>query len=244
MGAGGEIVKVITDKDRKISHRAGLVLIAMVGVILLNNILGFSSHYTMENKLEDLKKVNEIITNKNSDSITIQYAKDLRIEIINRQDFFSYLFSRSSSRSKKNPIINNPATIPKPIDSPIRNNFLFFLSTSGGFVLATILVFWINLFGKTKADYLSDRLGISLYYTLLFLAFGFISYALLDLMPMLGETWNLNYMVNTIIHLGFIILSFRLYLYIQNQDNKQKMKELEAENAKLAEELNQKPPLS
>ncbi len=226
----------VTDKKVKISHRAVGIIILILFVILIDNVMGFSFSYRMNTKLEQLRKIDAIIQSPTADSITKSYAVNLREDVIHRKSVRDYFFSLKSFLNSSKPDTNKPASIPNKIEFPLRNNFLFFVSKTGVFILGIFAIFWFNLFGEgRKGLYLSDRLGSSFYYSFHLLAGAFTFYNLLDFIPRLrlGSSWNINYMLNVAIQFGFIWLVLYINTYVKSQDQKQKMKELQEQRDSL-----------
>ena len=73
------IYQFITDKKRKISHRFAVIIVIITGIIIVDNILGLSFHLRINNKIEELRKVDFIIQNPLTDTISKSYAFSLRM---------------------------------------------------------------------------------------------------------------------------------------------------------------------
>ena len=80
-----KITDAVTDKSKRLSYRAALAIVIVTTLFTIDNVVGFSFHYRINNKLEQIEKVNLIIQSNNADSTAKRYAYYLRSQIINRK---------------------------------------------------------------------------------------------------------------------------------------------------------------
>ena len=80
------IAEYLLSERPKLTSKALLVLFSMFIIYFVNSVLGFSYYYSNEKKLEQVRKLNEMISDEKSDSTARMFAIKLRREIIERQD--------------------------------------------------------------------------------------------------------------------------------------------------------------
>jgi hypothetical protein len=199
-------------------------------VIVLDNVLGFSFHYRMSNKIDELTKVNLIIQNPLSDSIIRSNAVVLRQEIITRRNIFDYLFFRNSSTILNNAQTNSPAQSPSPKES-IKNVYVYLMSTGGFIVLFGLMMCTTDFFYSDESNMLLRLItGIS-YFISPFSIAVLLSF-ILNLVPTFGRNGSgnvvLNFSIQMLVLAGILQFFIRYYRSRIKKMTKRK-EELEAE---------------
>jgi len=125
------------DKGNKFYQKSLIFLISITILIVIDIQFGFSTHVFYDNKINELQKVSSIINDPKTDSLTKSIAVDIRKNIYNRDNIYSFLFSSFSeifSKSvhavapkRESTNINDNPKNNANIDS-IRNNLLFYIS--------------------------------------------------------------------------------------------------------------------
>lgn len=235
MGVVDSLVSFVNEQ-KKTSHKITVIVVIIISVVIMDNVFGLSFHYTINNKMNDLKNVNSIIYDPNSDSITKNEAIRLRSQIINRKSWFSYFSFRKISRNENTATIINPATNPNAKLSPIRNDFVYILSTSGIFIFMGISIIGILLFSYNPHLSLSDKLVQSVYYFILFSGFGIGLTMVFNGVPRFRATsWDINYYLYTLIQILILYLLAKFHFYMRELDQIKREKELDTKLSNLTE---------
>lgn len=203
------ITEFLFDEHRRISSKAAVVLFIILSIIFVDNYLGFSFHYNIDKRIEQVEKVNKILSDSLVDSTTKAFALNVRSEIMERKNAVDYLFS--FFRGKSNTVIkhqaNKPPDNPKnndPIIPSIKNNFWFNISAGGLYYLLAILMLPVLIF-TDKTTSLPQRVGTGLVAALLFFGLGWFFYWVCTFIPQISDTtWAWNYIVNAIIQIVLV----------------------------------------
>ena len=204
-----KILSYLTDQGKRFSSKALMILIIIFGVLLVDNILGFSYYFSTEKQINQIEKLNNLIKDPITDSATMMYVVELRRDIINRTNWANQAssFFRGKPRNINIAQVNNPAAIPKPIESAIRNNFLFHIS-AGGIYYALAPIFLIMVIFTNRKTSLYSRLSTGAFSFILIWGFGFFFYSLFNLIPKLvSDTWVWNYILNVILQFGLLLFA-------------------------------------
>jgi hypothetical protein len=189
-----------------------IVLIVVLSVILLDNLLGISFHYRINNKMDELEKVNALIQNPSSDSITKSNAVSLRQEILARKSIFDYLFLRNSSATLRNAKTNSPAQIPRPKES--MNYFVYVMST-GGFIILFGLTFCAIDFLYSDENRLILRFATALSFFFSPFVIAMFLMIALNFVPTFGHNASGNAVLNFFVQINVLacILVFFIRYY-------------------------------
>ncbi|WP_338838982.1 hypothetical protein [Flavobacterium ginsenosidimutans] len=207
----------VFDERKKISSKAAIIILVLFGVLLINNVLGISSNYVINNKIEQIQKLNLIISNPASDDVTIKSAKKIREEIFLRKSILEYsydYFSKLSFR-KETKTDNTSKSVKSLEDINTPNDFWFYFTASGVYIILGIAMIFLMLF-IDKVSTISQRVAITLLLVTIFLGLGQFFYWLCSLIPMiLSNSWLLNYLVNLIIQIGTIFTFIWINIKLQ-----------------------------
>ena len=204
MSWNDHITGFLVDEDRRLSSKAALVLFIILGVLFVDNYLGFSYNYNTDRKIEQVLKINSLIKDSACDSTTRIFALNIRSEIIDRKNSVDYLLSLFRGRS--NISIKHQANIPidsakknDPNISSIKNNFWFNISAGGIFYFLAIIMIPVMLL-TDKTTSFSQRLATGIASTISFIVCGLFFIWLLGFIPQITtSTWIWNYLINFII---------------------------------------------
>lgn len=207
------ITEFFFDEDRRLSSKAALVMFIILGVLFVDNYLGFSYNYNTDRKIEQVEKINALIKDTSVDSTTKSFALNIRSEVINRKNSVDYLLSLF--RGKSNISIKHQDNIPidtaknnDPIISPIKNNFWFNISAGGLYYLLAIIMIPMMLLTDKHTSF-SQRLATGIASTISFVLFGLFFIWILGLIPQVTRTtWIWNYIIN------FTIQSTTIWLLV------------------------------
>lgn len=213
MSAFEKFTELLFDEDTGISTKLTIVVLAIIAVIAVDNLLGFSFYYNADKKIELVNKLNVTIKDNTTDSFTKVYALTLRQKIITRQNFInqSFSFFRGKPSAVKSDQISIPTATPKPIEVSIKNIFLFHLSSSGFYYLFALFMIPFSLLYDKKQK-LSQRVGVAIVVPLFVFLIGLLFYWLFSLIPQISNsTWFWNYLINLLFQAGPIVYLYKKY---------------------------------
>jgi hypothetical protein len=205
-----------TNRKLKLSHRAAFFVIGFFMIIAIDNIMGLSFHLKMSNRIDEIKRVDALLQNPASDSLTRQYAFKLKNDIIKRKDLLDLLlFWNAPSSQKDDPgNIGREPTKQRPMDSGInvlegRNKFWHLLTSGFSFYLMGILLFFIIIIDKKSSyDTIATKLGTAILIFVSMFFFGYMLSFVFGFIPILFNSWIYNYILNFVLQSAVIALSF------------------------------------
>lgn len=194
----------ITDGTRRLSTRATVVILTLIFLIFADNIIGFTHYYNNQRKLEQLESIANLLKDPNISESTKTQLKELEYSTFKRQDIIdqssSFLknIEWTSSNASQNKI-NNSGKI-------IRNNLWFLLSTSGIYILITIILVPVMLITDKQTAFLKLLASMFIFSVIMFFTSWF-NYWLFDkIIPdQLFGNWTWNYIINFLLQVGLII---------------------------------------
>jgi len=198
------LLSFVTDRSKRLSARATVIIITLFCVLLLDNIFGVSFYYNKQRQLDQLKSITQLLkdTTLTADTRTKLIALEQqtldRKTIIDYSSSFLKNISYTSSKQSLN-ITNNRA-------NPIRNDFWFLISSSGLYILVTIILVPVILFADKKTPIF--RLIATLLIFIIVMSFtAFFNYWFFDkIIPdHLFGSWTWNYIVNFLFQIGLIL---------------------------------------
>jgi len=199
-----KILNYITDSNRRLSSKAAIGILALMSIIVIDNITGFSYYYNKNRQLEQLETIKILLSDSTLTSETRQKLIVLETHVLERKSIIDYsltfLKNISLTNSKQSEATkNNNGKI-------IRNNIWFLMSTSGIYILTTILVVLVFLFMDKKTPFLKLLASMIVFVIVMFFTSWF-NYWLFDkIIPdRLWGNWTWNYIINFILQVGLMI---------------------------------------
>lgn len=198
------ILNFITDKSKRISARATIIIIALACILLVDNIFGFSFYYKQQRQLDQLKTVTALLKDTTLTRETRATLLSIEKHTFERKTIIDYFSSflknisfKSSRQSQNNININA---------NPIRNNFWFLFSASGIYIIVTILVVPVLLFADKKTPFLK-LIATLLLFVFVMTFTAWFNYWLFDkLIPdYLFGSWTWNYIANFLLQVGLML---------------------------------------
>ncbi|MFB3386580.1 hypothetical protein [Flavobacterium sp. LAR06] len=193
----------------KNTTKSFVVLFVILSIIGLDNYLGISYYNNIDNKLLELKKVNELLESKTLDKETKRYLFNIKREILERKTFVDNVsdsFKQISFTSSKTEIVNEVKQ-----SVVLRNSIIEFISINWFFIfLFAGLPFYFFII-KAFESFWQNLLMVLAVETFLII-FSFILYFFSSIVPTIFGRPYLNYILNFIILLVLItIYSVRLH---------------------------------
>lgn len=199
-----------TDSSRTLPKKVAMAIIILLGIWAVNDLLGFAYYYRMNKKIDNFEKLTKIISDPTTDSMSRVKAFLLREEVVCKEpDYLVFLnifgkFCRSMSAVRKTTVPTTATTTKIAANASIRKEVLFFVSSSGIYVIIGIITGVIMLFHDRQT--IVQRVAGTIIILLLFLIISIAMYYLTNLIPILFKDWAFNYIANTLIQLGSITL--------------------------------------
>lgn len=197
------------NKEKRLSSKAALGVFVILSVFVVDNILGFSYFYSTENKIASVQKLNLLLKDPSTDSITREFAKELRSKVMSRENIVAktiYFFGNIRFSSSKKGGSKTEA------DNKIseRSNFWFIGTSSGFYFLFAIIMIPAMLVTDKKTSF-SQRLATGILATILLVIVGLFFSWVCDFIPQISKrTWIWNYLLNLLLQISFIGLLFKL----------------------------------
>ncbi|MFT3738009.1 MAG: hypothetical protein QM786_04570 [Breznakibacter sp.] len=213
-----ELIEIITDRTKSFGIRASLFISIIAGVIIADLILGLSYNIQLNNKLNQLEKIQFLKKEYCNDQQKLSTVLRIENEIISREHYSDFLFKYFRITSEKPIIIDQ---IKSPIKTPsitIKNPMLsiFWMVVTSNYFLIILFpfFFFFPLYGKQKIN--SDTMIIWSSMIVVFSVFIFTTTWIAYQIPVILGKPYLNYVLNALIHTSFWILIY----YIQTKNKK------------------------
>lgn len=194
----------VTDRSQRLSARATVIILVLAVVLLVDNISGFSFYYNKQRQLDQLKSISQLLKDTTMSRDTKTKLAALERQTLDRKNIIDYSLSFlkkiswTSSRQSQNTINNN--------GNSIRNEFWFFISSSGLYVLVIVLTVPIILLTDKKTPFF--KLIATLLISIVIIGFtAWFNYWLFDkIIPdRLFGSWTWNYIANFLLQIGLAI---------------------------------------
>ena len=142
-----DIFGFLVDNNRRLSAKALMIISAVAVVFITNDITGFTYYYNMRNKIEQLKQINSIKQDPITSRETKIYLSLIENDVVSRKsnidiawNYVNTLYNSFKSNSlinSKHAVKNNNIQISEIRST--RNEFWFLLTSSGFFILTTLI---------------------------------------------------------------------------------------------------------
>lgn len=206
------LINFLVDKRHGVSSKASIILLALVIALLINNLLGISYYYNISRKVEQIEKINQLLTDTSLTPSTRKTLTTWENEIINRKSVWdnTVLYVQHTFLNKelridtvkvigKEPMNDNPV-----VTAQKRNNTWFFISSSFLYLLSMLTFPLIYIFMQ-RDDSWTDVLAISLLVEGLIFLMAWLHYWVFSFIPMLCGSWTWNYVLNVVLQSGILI---------------------------------------
>lgn len=137
MNVFDSIAEFATSKSLKLSHKVSISLVIIFMALVIDNILGFSYHFSESRKIEIVSEIEQLKQGVDKNSITFFELEKLEAQILKRKNLRDYLSSPflKSDDTYSYININTAATSANAMSS-----LWFFVTTQFLFILAIILI--------------------------------------------------------------------------------------------------------
>ncbi|MFC0878802.1 hypothetical protein ACE01N_19560 [Saccharicrinis sp. FJH2] len=216
-----ELIKsLFLDNSKSWGFRTAMSISIIVFLIFIDIGLKFTYNIHINNKLDQLTKIQYLKESYSNDSIKLNKIITLEHKVIQSKHYselLSDLYRKISFKSEnidQNNIQNSPTNNNKA--KPIRNIYWMIITSSFTYILLLPLILFLPLFDKDfrKASGLFGWIASLVTFTLFIAFMTWLSYKI----PLILGRAYLNYIVNFIIHI-FLITTL-IILNNNNQDKK------------------------
>lgn len=204
----GNILHFITDAGKSVGTRLAIVFFAVFFLFLLDHLSGFTYNMQTNHKLYQLEKIAELKTTYVGNSVRVAQLRLIEEQIMNRENylvsFFSLFDSGSTTQRSADQIIQNATT---STNSSIRNIYWMIVSSSYGLILVMMMLLLTPFFALNDLKgVVAGSLVVMVMLVFTISAITFIAYFI----PVIDKTRPyINYIVNGVIHAGFLLLALR-----------------------------------
>jgi hypothetical protein len=205
-----KLTDFVFDERKKISSKAAIILLSLLGLLFIDNLIGFSHNYKLNNKIDHIQKLNALILDSKTDKSTKIYLIKLRNETLNRKNILEIFseYVKSSPSDKTN--INRPKNdnITSNLTAESINTFFHLTSSILFYLLAILMIPFIFFLDRNSS--FPQRIAMGLMLCLMFAGIGIFLYWLCSLIPKIwNESWIINYIINVLIQVFFMYALFK-----------------------------------
>ncbi len=204
------ITNIFIQKNINLSRKISFAIIILILLFLINDYMGFTYYKNIESKASSIEKLNVIINDSTTDSISKVYLIKMRKDVLYRKTFLET--ASEYLRGLEFYSNNNPNRQIEQIEQKdsYKNSFWFLISTTSIFVSIIVAIFAAFLFDKSDSLALFQRIGILIGLSVAFLVYGLLIFIICSAIPLIDES---NYVYNYIINFIIQILSVGIPVY-------------------------------
>lgn len=223
-----DFINFLGDKSLTLSKKTILIVSIVFIVVVVDFWFGFSFNYSLNQRLNQIEKIELIKSNFNlPDSLNNQLG-DIEFKIIYKKDYLNFLLwnfnkinnGKSLNTNKVEPdtssmigstqdstsIRESPTIKSKSETYSKRKFFLDLVSSSYIFLLILIILPFIPL--TQKENIANSYIGV-IVIMIVIIGFTIVNYLLYSLIPTLSKPW-INYLFNAILHFSIVYSIIKL----------------------------------
>ena len=210
------ILKFFENKSISLSKRTSIFVISIFVLLTCDYFFDFSYDYHLSNKIEKLESIDKLKKIYKSDSLKLLKLTKLENIIFERTHYSERfrgldlnelkIFEKSETTENKNPVIKNDNTT---INKPIRSYFWMMFSSNYILIIILILLFFLPVNFKQHRKG-AELLGLIAGIIIVFFLILFITWISFRI-PLIYEKPLYNYILNSLIHIVFMIPVIRLF---------------------------------
>jgi len=193
-----EFVKFFTNSTHSYSSRLIGFIIVLSLLFFIDNMLGFSYYYNINQKINQIERIENIKKHINEDSELLKNLKSIERDVIRRENVlskFTNLFTKESLNGQNNNIY--------------RSRILHTISSSFLFILLLILVPFFLFYQEKRIN--SNFVLATIFSTITFAFLIWLFQHLLGFIPVIWGNPIYNYILNAIVN---VIVFAILYVYV------------------------------
>lgn len=210
-----ELLKFFTDTTKKLTDKMFLVIVVIVGLMLFDNIFGFSFYYGIDRKLSTIEHVEHTLKDSALNKDESTYLQNLRKNVIYHQSWKDRIWD----------YFKHPHFILVKSSDVTFVNFLYIFtgaSFSLIFIVIGVYAFGYALYNKARGKNVLPMRDMAIRVLLIVIpSYGaaVIEIKLLDNIPELFGSLYFNCILNLLLNLGLLIA----IVYIDKFFNKKKV---------------------
>lgn len=196
------IFDFITDRSKRLSTRATVIILTIFCIVLVDNITGFSHYYNKQRQLDQLNSISVLLNDTLLSNETKKELVELEKQTFKRKNIIDYSLtfinniswtSQTSTKAKNEIIIE-------------RNEIWFLVSSSGLYIIVTIFVVPVILLTDKKTPFFKLIASMIMFVIVMFFTCWF-NYWLFDIIipKKVFGSWTWNYILNFVLQIGLII---------------------------------------
>jgi len=206
-----DLFAFLTDTNKHFSTRAAIFFALFIGLLLADNLFGFTYYYNISNKIEKAASINKLIGDSSISLNNKMLLISMRNEVLSRETVIetverkaSFMYNKlkaNASNDKENSLPNQQ---PERRNMPARSGFWFVISSSGIYIIFTLITIPFILVSSVRtSDYFNFLLG-SIAALGAFYGMAAFNYYVFGLIPLIGGNWVWNYLINFILQVTIL----------------------------------------
>jgi hypothetical protein len=208
-----QFIFFLTDTNKHFSTKAGIIVAVILGVLLANNLFGFTYYYNIHNKSEKIKEINELLKDSTITGVEKSTLINIRSEVLYRQtiveiaaekiaDAYSYLKTKTFHKKQPQQNTEKPGRL-----MAARNNFWFLMSTSGLYIIVLLIAVPAILLASFQSGQAFNALIGAILIIAIFYSISAFFYYAFGLIPRIAENWAWNYVLNFVLQITLTTLA-------------------------------------
>lgn len=139
------IIKFFTDSGKKLSTRAAWFIIAVTGILIINDVSGVLGYYSSKFKIAKIASISEALKDTTLDAETAAKLKIMQRDVLNSQGVFLYCWSlvKNISFISSKSAQNRPTTEMANKNDSISRDFWLVASSSSIFIIVNFLALFL-----------------------------------------------------------------------------------------------------
>jgi len=216
------IFSFFTDHTRRFYLKFSVAIGILFILFMADNISGFTYFNNTQKKIEQTKAISEILKDSTLTKSTKEKLIEIQQDLLKRENLITRVVNLVKFEPWNSPdtvFVNSKGTVIHKVYSLSNKNQNWHILSAGGLFLLIAIITTISIILNPSSEELSmvgSLGGIFIIWVLMIATCALFTY-LLGLIPMMGETWIYNYLLNALIQITSIITV--IYLMIR-QDRK------------------------
>ncbi|WP_341840757.1 hypothetical protein [Chitinophaga caseinilytica] len=220
------LVTYFMDSKKSLSQRIFVLVTLLSLTFWVNDVMQFTHHFRLKNKMEIFKELTRVINEPKMDSASKNEAAALRKELLEGAPLYSEIYSslflklnggfaKSTNMAKASPRQINMQMTTQSMMFVIQSYFKLIMSTSGIFFFVGLLMISVVVM-KSKGDLLDTLAYASVLFFFLIIAVFAISILILSMSPN-GVGVENSYLFNVMIQFLLFVCISTVLMFLKNR---------------------------
>lgn len=187
------IFQWLINSKAKLTIKTVVFILSVFGIIVVDDLLGFSRYYRINRRIENFKTLTTIISDRNTDPAGRRAAIEIRRQVIESRPVLVKVMDYLHSLTERNKV----EALMRGMEMQRygeRNDYWFFF-TSSGIWLAVGFIGSLLIFMGPKGE-LPSRLALLIMIGVSTAVVCYFFYLVFSLIPLILENWIFNYIIN------------------------------------------------